>query len=292
MPTEVLVVDDNTDILHVVAGMLNDLGYSCQTYSDAEMALRRIRSQRCDIVLADIRMPRVDGITLLKEIKRTDPSIDVVMMTAYDMDYSYVDVIEAGANDFILKPFNGDELAAKFKRILREKELKEELFRRSIHDSLTGLFNRSHLFGRLEQEVARSRRQEHPLSVILLDIDGFKEFNDAHGHLEGDRILAALGEVLEVSTRRHVDAAFRYGGDEFAVLLVETDNTQAMTVAERIRTAFEERAFAGCSLSLGLAQLRPDETAEDLIQRADTAMYQAKRDGGNRVHVLRLETAG
>lgn len=292
MPTEVLIVDDNTDILHVVRGMLADLGYSCQTYSDAALALRRLRSQRCEIVLADIRMPHMDGLTLLREINRFDPSIDVIMMTAYDMDFSYVDVIEAGASDFILKPFNVDELAAKLKRILRERKLKEELFHRSVHDSLSGVFNRSHLFDKLEEETGRAHRQDHPLSLMLLDIDDFKDFNDTFGHLEGDRVLTGLGNVLKVSTRRHVDAAFRYGGDEFAVLLAETGSAQALIVAERIRQAFEELGFGCCSLSLGLVQLRPGETAEDLVRRADSAMYEAKRQGGNRVHTVALEPAG
>jgi diguanylate cyclase (GGDEF)-like protein len=279
----ILVVDDEESLLLTITELLQQLGYECASAGDAEKALEALADRQFDVVLADIRMPGMDGLQLLKQIKSGFLDVDVIMMTAYDMDYSYVDVIEAGATDFIVKPFRSDELQAKLQRILHERRLKHELYRHSIRDSLTGLFNRRYLYQKLDEEVGRAKRQKRELSLLILDVDRFKEYNDANGHLEGDAVLAELGEILGRSIRRNVDSTFRYGGDEFAVLLIEADLTQAKIAAERVRCEFADRSFDSCTLSLGVTCLGSDDTGEDLLRRADQAMYVAKRAGGNRV---------
>jgi len=286
LTAKLLVVDDDEALGTMVCGLLSEHGHACASATTATAALELLEQQELDVMLVDIRMPGTDGFRLLRQVKERWPDLDVIMMTAYDMEYSYIDVIDAGATDFLVKPFRSDELQAKIQRILRERRLRAELTARSQHDSVSGLLNQRSLKQRLEEEVARARRQERHLSVLVLDIDRFKDYNDRYGHLEGDGVLAAMGKILAASIRKNVDTAYRFGGDEFAVLLVETDLSQASCAAERIRRTFADWSPGGCTVSLGLATLTGSESAQDLLGRADRAMFMAKRAGGDRVHLL------
>ena len=173
------------------------------------------------------------------------------------------------------------------KDITEQKRLEAELKEMSIRDSLTGLYNQRYFYDRLEAEIERARRQGHPLSLLLFDIDQFKQYNDRHGHLEGDRVLQAVGDVVRTCTREHVDSGFRYGGDEFTVILPEANEQQALEVAERIRTTFAARRFDNLTLSVGLMAYRPGSSLRGFIRFADAMMYDAKRKGGNQVYVYR-----
>ena len=159
----------------------------------------------------------------------------------------------------------------------------------SITDGLTRLYNSRHYFERLSSEIERTLRYDSFLSLILLDIDDFKQYNDTFGHPEGDKVLARLGEVIRGSLRK-TDSAYRYGGEEFTVILPETEGESAVNVAERIRSGFESLIFSPepgkevpKTVSIGVAQYRPREELSSLMNRADKAMYQAKEQGKNRV---------
>jgi two-component system cell cycle response regulator len=159
----------------------------------------------------------------------------------------------------------------------------------SITDELTQLYNSRHFYDRLNAEIDRTRRYEHPLSMLMLDIDNFKHFNDKYGHLEGDKVLSGIGDVISKCIRR-TDTAFRYGGEEFIVILPETKREGALIVAERIRERFEAKAFSPApdetvheTLSVGITQYRPEEDMESFVHRTDSAMYDAKEQGKNRV---------
>jgi len=154
----------------------------------------------------------------------------------------------------------------------------------SMTDSLTGLFNRRHFYRRLKEEIARARRQNYPVSLLVVDLDNLKEYNDKLGHLKGDEALRGVAQAITASIRQDVDSGFRYGGDEFAIILPYSDGSEAMEVAERIRRTFEEFALDGTSLSIGLTELDYEEEVDDFVSRADTAMYVAKNSGGNQVH--------
>ena len=171
------------------------------------------------------------------------------------------------------------------KDITRQKQLQAELKEMTIKDNLTGLYNQRHFYQQLEMEIERARRQGRPLSLLLFDVDHFKTYNDRHGHLSGDALLRAIGEVVRECTRDCVDSGFRYGGDEFTVILPETEEEQARRIAERIRSSFEERQFGDCTLSVGLMTFRDDINLQAFIRLADEMMYGAKRAGGNRVYV-------
>jgi two-component system cell cycle response regulator len=195
-------------------------------------------------------------------------------MTGYDKDYTYMDVINAGANDFIIKPFSVDEVEAKIKRILIERRIRDELARESITDSLTGLFNQRHFYNRLKEEIDRANRQKHALSLILLDLDNLKDYNDRYGHLAGDKMLDKSGRIILSSIRENVDTAFRYGGDEFAVILVEANENIARNITERLERGFEEGG--GLTASVGFATYSKEMGKDDLIALADRGLYRAK----------------
>jgi len=168
---------------------------------------------------------------------------------------------------------------------LRERESQAELERLSVTDALTGLYNRRHLMGTLATEVQRSRRLRRPFSVLLADVDHFKQYNDTHGHPAGDAALARIAEILRKTTRG-VDCVARYGGEEFFVMLLETTVGTAAIVAERIRArvAIEEFAGGRITISIGVAECPSHgDTPESLIESADTAMYEAKDRGRDRV---------
>lgn len=175
---------------------------------------------------------------------------------------------------------------------IENARLFERLQQLTIADEHTGLFNARHLRAVLEAEVARARRFHHPVSLIFLDLDGFKEVNDTHGHLIGSALLAEVGTLIQ-KTIRHVDVAFRYGGDEFAVVLIETAQDGARIMAERLRTSFAQQRFMdhrGMDISLttsvGVATF-PDHAAgaTELLEAADAAMYRAKGEGKNAVRM-------
>jgi diguanylate cyclase (GGDEF)-like protein/PAS domain S-box-containing protein len=171
------------------------------------------------------------------------------------------------------------------KDITQQKQLESELKEMTIKDSLTDLYNQRHFYQRLEAEIERSRRQGWSLSLLLFDVDHFKTYNDRRGHLAGDSVLRTIGELVRECTRDYVDSGFRYGGDEFTVILPETAEPQACQVAERIRATFEAQHFDGCTLSVGVMTFREDINAQAFIRLADGTMYGAKRSGGNRVCV-------
>jgi diguanylate cyclase (GGDEF)-like protein len=168
---------------------------------------------------------------------------------------------------------------------VRERESQGELERLSVTDGLTGLYNRRHLMGTLANEVQRSRRLRRTFSVLLGDVDHFKQYNDTHGHLAGDAALVKVAEILRQTTRG-VDTVARYGGEEFVVMLIEAPLATALIVGERIRARVAAEPFPGgrLSVSVGTAEYPTHgDTPEELIASADAAMYQAKSGGRDRV---------
>ena len=251
--------------------------------------MEKLKDGNVDIVITDISMPRMDGIELIKKIITDFDDVDIIVITAYGMIYKYTEIIALGASDFISKPFDINELEAKLNRILRERKLRAELRRLSTRDGLTGLYNRRYFDENLNHEVSRAVRQGYSLHLLFVDLDGFKQYNDKYGHQQGDNLLKRLAEVMLENIRKEVDSAYRYGGDEFAVILPHANRQQALMVAQRLLKSFNTRSVnSDNSLSIGLAKLEdPCETLkeniESLITKADQALYHAKADGGNQV---------
>jgi two-component system cell cycle response regulator len=285
---QLLVVDDNPTILNLLAEFLSHLGHQYRTAGDGLDAISLLEQSSSTIVITDLLMPRMDGIELIKKIKKLWPEIDVMAMTGYNGDFYYTDVIKAGACDFIRKPFVLDELEAKLNRIIRERRYRALLKRLSVRDVLTDLYNRRLLDQKLEEEAQRATRQNYPLFLIILDLDNFKELNDTLGHQAGDKVLQHLAHVLNNSIRSNVDIPFRYGGDEFAVMIPQASTEQVKQIAERIRHNYLKEDIGKTSLSLGIScfirtkgKLRED--INEFIHKADDSMYAAKKTGGNKI---------
>jgi diguanylate cyclase (GGDEF)-like protein/PAS domain S-box-containing protein len=168
------------------------------------------------------------------------------------------------------------------KDVTQRRALEDELRRLSITDEMTGLYNQSHFFHRLEVEKERAIRLDHELALVLFDLDGFKQLNDTRGHREGDEVLRQIGSVLFRSVRKGVDSAFRYGGDEFTVLLPGAAPETSVAFAERVRKEIEALDLGVCA-SMGLCAFDRSDRSLPIVERADAAMYLAKRQGGNRV---------
>ena len=297
----VLIVDDDLSVRNTMDEYIASAGFSTLAASSAEEALDLIEKNNFSVVITDIRLPGMGGLELTKVIKRKNGS-DVIVVTGYSDDYSYEEAINIGASDFVIKPVRLEELLLRLRRVLKERQLSTErtrmmqkLQKLATTDGLTKLYNSRSFYSQLELEVDRYNRYKHPLSLLLLDIDNFKEFNDNFGHLEGDKVLVRFSQIIKSCLRTN-DSAYRYGGEEFTVILPETNGEEAKTVAQRIRASLESEKFrpipnknAKITISIGVTQYFPKEELSAFIRRADKAMYLSKKNGRNRVSVLLAE---
>jgi two-component system cell cycle response regulator len=288
---KVLIVDDAPDTLEIIQKLLSYEGYEIILASTGEEGVKRVEEERPEVVLMDINLPGIDGTEALRKIRRVNPIQSVIMLTAFATVENAILALKEGATDFIKKPFENEHLihivnqSLEKYRTLKEKEkLEEEVRRLSITDDLTGLYNYRHFFKTLESELARLKRQKTSLSLLMFDLDHFKRYNDSCGHLEGDRVLKKIGEIIKHSIRSNVDSGYRYGGDEFAALLIGATVDQALTIADRIRSSIEDSGFKDITVSIGLAEFREDFDLERFVKSADDAMYVAKHSGGNRIY--------
>lgn len=295
----ILIVDDDHAIRESMHEFVQIAGYAAHATASAEDALELLKSNSIDVVITDIMLPGMDGLELTDRIRR-NYEIDVIVMTGYSGDYSYEEAISKGASDFVFKPVRFEELLLRLRRVLKERRLTqdrihmlEKLKRLSITDGLTQLYNSRYFYNQLKIEIDRTTRYQRPLSLLLLDIDNFKDYNDNYGHLEGDKVLVRLGQVIK-SCLRKMDSAYRYGGEEFTVILPETEGEEAATVAERIRSAVQmdrllpkgEAEPVNITISIGVTEFHRSEEVSLFVQRADKAMYHSKQAGRNRVSCL------
>lgn len=300
--TRILIVDDEVGVRDSMYEFIEMAGYASVMAASAEEALDVLKTDTIQVVITDIMLPGMGGLELTKQIKR-DYNSDVIVMTGYSGDYSYEEAINMGASDFVIKPVRLEELLLRLKRVLKERELTQERIRMmeklqklAITDGLTKLHNSRSFYSQLEVEVDRYNRYKHPLSLLLLDIDHFKQYNDTFGHLEGDKVLVRISQMIR-SCLRKLDTAYRYGGEEFTVILPETSCEEAVLVAERIRNVVESEKFEHengestlpITISIGVTQYTEKEELSSFIQRADKAMYLSKQQGRNKVTPLKLE---
>lgn len=317
-----LVIDDAEEMRLVLEAMLDQAGYPfVQTVESFEAARpfleRRDDEGRCpyDLILLDLMMPGVDGIEACRWI-RADRALDdtpIIVITAKTGSHDLEQAFQAGAMDFIRKPIDRVELLARIRSALRYKhqldtvkdhertlvelasrlqEANETLERLSTLDGLTGIANRRAFDVALHRELRRAARKSQPISLILMDIDYFKAYNDHYGHLQGDACLVQVAQAIAGFANRPGDIAARYGGEEFALLLPDTAQDSAYRLAERVRAAVaalglpHERSAcaAHVTLSLGVACMTPipGTMPGDLIAAADRALYSAKETGRNR----------
>lgn len=299
-PIRILVVDDEETLRSFIGNVLKDEGYEVTEASSGEEALEKVKQISFDLMLTDVKMSGIDGIQLLKMVKHIDMDCIVIVMTGYASVETSVEAMKSGAADYITKPFNIDQIKIVVSKTLEkrrlERESREGEFYKELSriDGLTGLYNHRHFHQLLESEIARSIRYNHPLSLIMLDIDYFKTYNDLNGHPAGDMVLEKIAWVIKQSIRT-CDLAARYGGEEFAIIVPETDKEGAAVLARRLGKLVEETQFdreqvqpgGKLTVSLGLASYPLDAIEKkDLIEKADQALYQAKESGRNRLVVF------
>jgi diguanylate cyclase (GGDEF)-like protein len=298
MPTSILIVDDDIAIKESATAYLKAMKYNVKSALNAEKALEILTSFKADLVLTDVMMQGMDGLELTRRIKESY-DIDVMVMTGYSAEYSYENAVQAGASDFIFKPFRFEELDLRIKRVIKEARLKKEgakhlkeLKQLAITDALTGLYNSRHFFAQIKNEIQRRNRYSRALSMLILDIDFFKNYNDSWGHLEGDQVLMGIGKIIN-SCMRSMDTAYRYGGEEFTILLPETKLQKACVVGARIKDRISAQVFeptpetkASITVSLGATELVKGEDLNSFIRRADKALYISKDTGRNKLTYL------
>ncbi len=303
----ILLVEDNKTQSMVIQDYLTRNGYEVMAVENGMAAFKAAKSRPVDLILLDRILPDIDGSDVCRWLKldQTCRDIPVIMLTAKGEMSDRVSGLEAGADDYLPKPFNETELNARIYARLRSKVHHDELKQKNrqledmltkvetlaIMDPLTNLFNRRRFETILAGEFKRAGRYQSPLTLIMLDIDHFKSVNDTFGHQVGDIVLKEAAQVIQASVRE-VDVAARWGGEEFVVLSPNTTQENARRVAERIRTAFETHSFSGIegqklTISIGISGV-PDatiDTQEKLIHAADVALYEAKKNGRNRIEL-------
>jgi two-component system, cell cycle response regulator len=268
----VLIADDEKQFCGILQDLLNKRGIKSDFVNSGESALRELNEKKdYTFLLADIIMPGMNGIELTKRTASEFPEVAVIVMTGFTDNFQYIDVINAGAKDFINKPFRVDELEAKIRRSIIERNIRAELKRLTITDSLTGLYNQRHFYTRLNDEIMRAQRQDQKLALILLDLDAFKQYNDKHGHIAGDELLQKFGRIMNTQIRQGVDSVFRYGGDEFAIILVNADERTCEEIEKRISNVFKSEFNQ--SAAMGHAIYMKGMTPESFVIEADKGLY-------------------
>ena len=305
----ILIADDDKNIsgLIEISFKEKDKGFLIEQASDGEEALSRIATLTPDLLILDVMMPKLDGIEVAKRMRADQRYrfLPIIMLTVRDSVEDKIRGLEAGADDYVTKPFDLEELYARVKVMLRIKHLQDELIEKneqlesltkglrdlSITDGLTQLYNNFYFKEQLSKEISRAKRHGYPVSFVMTDVDHFKQCNDTHGHSHGDTVLKGVAEVLKDNFRT-TDIVTRYGGEEFAIILPQTEKAQALTAAKKVWQSVLEHTFphedtqplGRVTISMGLASF-PNEAEDEteLIAKADARLYVAKREGRNRV---------
>lgn len=307
---KVLVADDARSSLQLISAYIKEAGHEVITASDGMAAVEQFKLERPDLVLLDVEMPRLNGIEAARKIRRLceqqNDWMPIVFLSSLSQSSHIVEGIEAGGDDYLTKPVDPTVLNAKLKAMQRIADMRTQLatVNRQLKemaekDGLTGLANRRRFNSVLVREYRRAARNKNQLSLLLIDIDHFKSFNDTHGHQAGDDCLRFVAQAMAESVHRGGDMVARYGGEEFAVILPETDLQSAMVVAENIRAnvAALEVSIGGSvlkiTISCGATSVSPestdhlDQSINDLIERADQGLYKAKDAGRNSVQYVK-----
>ncbi|MBN1558685.1 PleD family two-component system response regulator [candidate division KSB1 bacterium] len=302
---KILVVDDIPVNIQLLQAFLATEKYKTYIARNGVEALKQAEAVEPDLILLDVMMPKMNGFETCKLLKKSEKAryTPIIMVTALNEIESKIQGIEAGADDFISKPFNKLELLARVKSLLRVKTLhdqlqdkivqleraKERLRELAVTDGLTGLKNYRHFKDVFSLEIKRAERHKSPLSLIMFDIDYFKNYNDTHGHLAGDRVLQDIA-ILVLKNIRKIDLAARYGGEEFALILPNTDIKNSRIVAEKIRKLVEDYHFpfqesqpdGSITISVGVSSYPScGKSFEELVACADKRLYLAKARGKN-----------
>lgn len=282
----ILVVEDNPQFIQLLQIYLKKAGYGIWLANNGQEAMQILSDHIPDLIISDIMMPEMDGWAFRHRVLQ-DPElrmIPFIFLTAKDTTEERIAGFKLTVDDYIPKPFEPRELIVRIQAILDKHKLYSDLIK---YDSMTNLYNRRTIEVMLQKEIKRTLRYNLSLSVLLLDIDHFKYWNDQFGHPYGDYVIRLVAEKL-IGTFRDVDFAGRLGGDEFIVAMPETDRDAAFQVAERLRRELRgiklEKSENPINISAGIASIPVDaDDYTELMNKADKALYDAKKMGRNRV---------
>lgn len=301
----VLVADDEPVSRRLLEVALSGWGHDVTCVEDGEAALVELaRPDHPSLVLLDWSMPKVDGIQVCRTVRKllTDRYVYIILVTSHEGEDSLIAGFDAGADDYVTKPFKTRELQARIRSGVRVVQLqhqliaaREQIREKAMHDPLTGLLTRGAFFELHERELLRASRSHTPTSIIMADLDHFKQVNDRYGHLVGDDVLREASHRL-LATIRRSDAAGRYGGEEFIAVAPACGLADALQLADRFRQSISatpfETASGPVSLTTSVGVATTDHMADSahLLKAADDALYLAKARGRNRVEALTLTT--
>jgi diguanylate cyclase (GGDEF)-like protein len=300
---KILIAEDQPVAALYLRRTLEKMGHEPQVAPDGEAAWRMIRDGDIPLLISDWMMPHLDGLELCKRLRAVGSGryIYTILLTSLDRREDRLRGLRAGADDFLTKPPDSDELAVRIEIAERILAVHDQLARQNAllaelasTDELTGVKNRRRFREDLELLLSHATRHRSPLSLILLDIDHFKQYNDAFGHPAGDRVLQKVGATLRSSVRSH-DVVARYGGEEFVVLLPATGAKDSLDVAERLRTtiASQDWPHRPVTASLGVATTEPGMPDDlTLVDQADQALYLSKQSGRNRTSHYKWSVVG
>jgi two-component system cell cycle response regulator len=302
MTPEILLVEDDRSILRLLQFQLRRAGFAIRTaMTIAEGRTRLSEPACCDLILLDRRLPDGDGLTLCNEIRGRNPHSYILMLTGETSEAAKLEGFGCGADDYVTKPFQIQELLARIRAGLRIVELQKALLESnrkleemSNTDPMTALRNRRFFERAYPTMFEHAKRYDRPLSVAMVDVDHFKAINDQFGHAAGDAVLKSVSRILSVTTRKS-DLIARLGGEEFAILLPETALFESLQFADKIRSAiaascveFEGRLM-NVTASIGIANVPHSkfDSPASMLEAADLALYRAKGNGRNRVEMER-----
>jgi len=310
---KILIVDDEETLRNLLKEVMQEEGLDVETAANGEEALEKFKVHPYNVIFTDLKMPGMSGIDVLKAVKTEDPDTEVVLITSHASLSTAVEAVRLGAYDYIIKPLEDISTSIelvrrafdKYKLNKEKKQLLADLQRKTVEleetnesikemaskDGLTGLYNQRHFKEVIANELQRAKRHKRLFSLIFLDVDYFKHYNDTNEHLLGDEVLKTIGQLIKARIRNS-DIPARYGGEEFIILLPETALEPATKLAEEIRIIIEKHAFPNSAaqpngkltISLGVAEYpRDGEDVTTLLQHVDEAMYRAKETGKNKV---------
>lgn len=282
----ILIIGDDAETVKSLEETLKAVGYRVWLANSPQEGLEFLRANQFLVAITELRSSKMNGVQFTQQAHKISERTNILVLTHYSFVGSAIEAMEAGAYGYITKPLNSSEIRIMVERAVERYYLlstsgdKDYFADLAVRDGLTGLFNRRYFNELINIEVNRLKRSPASLSLLMLDIDNFKNYNDTQGHPAGDELLKGFAKVLKNSVRAQ-DIVCRYGGEEFIVILPQTDKKGAQIIAERIRV--QVGLYLTTTVSIGIATL-PDDGAEieQLIEKADNALYQAKKSGKNK----------
>ena len=282
----VLIIEEDAALVAQLENTLKAVGYRTWVVADPKEGISLLNSNVFSVVITEMRSAKMNGVQVTQAVHKVSEQTSVIVITPYSFISSAIEAMEEGAYGYITKPLNSSEIRIVTERaiekhfLLSGNEEKEFLVDLAVRDGLTGLFNRRYFNELIAVEVNRLKRSPASLSLLMLDIDNFKNYNDTQGHPAGDVLLKNAAKVFKNSVRP-ADAVCRYGGEEFIIILSQTDKMSAKIVAERLR--IQTGLYLPVTVSIGIASIPEDaQEVSSLIQKADNALYKAKDTGRNK----------